>query len=131
MMNNKGFTLVELLATLVLLGVISVISYVSISSVINKNKVDNCKNLIKSIEGAVKEYVSDNRYKFDNSEVKSIKLADLYNGHYLTNEMVNPFNKEKIKTDEVDITINLKSDYTYNSIEIKGYDIFVKKCELD
>ena len=37
-MNKRGFTLVELLATIVLLSIISVISYVSISSVIKKNK---------------------------------------------------------------------------------------------
>lgn len=130
-MNNKGFTLVELLATLVLLSVISVISYVSISSVINKNKIDNCKDLIKSIESATKEYVSDNRYKFNNADNKEITLTDLYSGNYLTNEMVNPFNKEKIITNNVRIEISLKENYTYESIKITGYDFFEKDCELD
>ena len=76
-MNKRGFTLVELLATIVLLSIISVISYVSISSVIKKNKVNNCRNLIKSIEGASREYVSDNRYKIYNHKLYKLLLTDI------------------------------------------------------
>ena len=80
-MNKRGFTLVELLATIVLLSIISVISYVSISSVIKKNKVNNCRNLIKSIEGASREYVSDNRYNFTNRDDKVITAEDVFRGN--------------------------------------------------
>ena len=60
-MNNKGFTLVELIATIALLAVIAIISFVSINEVINQSKVNDCKNLLFSIKSAAKEYVSDNR----------------------------------------------------------------------
>ena len=37
-MNNKGFTLVELLVTLVLLGIIATISITGVVSVMNNSK---------------------------------------------------------------------------------------------
>ena len=129
-MNKRGFTLVELLATIVLLSIISVISYVSISSVIKKNKVNNCRNLIKSIEGASKEYVSDNRYNFTNRDDKVITAEDLFRGNYLKNEIMDPFTNEKVKSENVKIIISLKSDYTMEKIQIKGYDFFENNCNL-
>ena len=122
-MNKRGFTLVELLATIVLLSIISVISYVSISSVIKKNKVNNCRNLIKSIEGASKEYVSDNRYNFTNRDDKVITAEDLFRGNYLKNEIMDPFTNEKVNSENVKIIISLKSDYTMEKIQIKGLNI--------
>ena len=129
-MNKKGFTLVELLATIVLLSIISVISYVSISSVIKKNKVNNCRNLIKSIEGASREYVSDNRYNFTNRDDKVITAEDLFRGNYLKNEIMDPFTNEKVNSENVKIIISLKSDYTMEKIQIKGYDFFENNCNL-
>lgn len=129
-MNKRGFTLVELLATIVLLSIISVISYVSISSVIKKNKVNNCRNLIKSIEGASKEYVSDNRYNFTNRDDKVITAEDLFRGNYLKNEIIDPFTNEKVNSENVKIIISLKSDYTMEKIQIKGYDFFENNCNL-
>lgn len=129
-MNKRGFTLVELLATIVLLSIISVISYVSISSVIKKNKVNNCRNLIKSIEGASREYVSDNRYNFTNRDDKVVTAEDLFRGNYLKNEIMDPFTNEKVNSENVKIIISLKSDYTIEKIQIKGYDFFENNCNL-
>lgn len=129
-MNKRGFTLVELLATIVLLSIISVISYVSISSVIKKNKVNNCRNLIKSIEGASREYASDNRYNFTNRDDKVITAEDLFRGNYLKNEIMDPFTNEKVNSENVKIIISLKSDYTMEKIQIKGYDFFENNCNL-
>lgn len=129
-MNKRGFTLVELLATIVLLSIISVISYVSISSVIKKNKVNNCRNLIKSIEGASREYISDNRYNFTNRDDKVITAEDLFRGNYLKNEIMDPFTNEKVNSENVKIIISLKSDYTMEKIQIKGYDFFENNCNL-
>lgn len=129
-MNKRGFTLVELLATIVLLSIISVISYVSISSVIKKNKVNNCRNLIKSIEGASREYVSDNRYNFTNRDDKVITAEDLFRGNYLKNEIMDPFTNEKVNSENVKIIISLKSDYTMEKIQIRGYDFFENNCNL-
>lgn len=64
-MNRKGFTLVELLAVIVILAVVMVIGGVSISSI--KNKID--KNLfeekIEQVLVSAKEYGADNKSTLD------------------------------------------------------------------
>ena len=51
-MNNKGFTLVELIATIALLAIISIISFVSINAVIDSSKINECNALVNSIKSA-------------------------------------------------------------------------------
>ena len=60
--NNRGFTLVEMLAVVVILGILATIMVPTVTSLINKNQEDNLKNLEKSILSVAKIYISDNRY---------------------------------------------------------------------
>jgi len=119
--NNKGFTLIELIITIALLAVISIISFVSINGVIEDNRVRNCENLRKSIMTAAKEYVSDNRYSFTNNNDQIIDVNDLISDNYLSGEIVNPFNNKEINNAEnIKITIKLNSDYTAKEVIIKN-----------
>ncbi len=61
-LNNKGFTLVEVLAVVVILSILATIMVPTVSHIINQNKENNYKNIEKSILNAAKMYVSDNRY---------------------------------------------------------------------
>ena len=61
-LNNKGFSLVEVLAVVVILSVLATIMVPTVSHIINQNKENNYKNVEKSILNAAKMYVSDNRY---------------------------------------------------------------------
>ena len=67
-LNRKGFTLVEMLATVALLSIISIISFVSISSIIKESKVNDCKNLQKNIISSTKEYFGDKIF-FNSGEI--------------------------------------------------------------
>lgn len=60
-LNNKGFTLVELLAVVVILVVIMTIALPNISSSIERNKKKQNEALEKVIISAAELYVSDNR----------------------------------------------------------------------
>lgn len=60
--NNKGFTLIEMLAVIVILGVLAVIMVPTVTTLIAKNKNDNYKNLENSILSAAKVFISDYRY---------------------------------------------------------------------
>ena len=71
---KNGFTLIELIATIALLAIIAIISFVSINGVVNQSKVNNCESLMMNIKTAAKEYVSDNRYNFNNNNSFKIKL---------------------------------------------------------
>ena len=135
-MNNKGFTLIELVATLALLAVISVISFVSITTVVDNSKVTNCNNLVQNIENAAKEYVSDNRYNSsfdtDNNKKDDINVTTLINNKYLVGPIKNPFNKdETISGDNIIIKIELKNDYSVNKITVynkNGNNEYVIDC---
>lgn len=62
-LNNKGFTLVEVLAVIVILGVLATITVPAVSTVIEQNKENSYENLQKSIIAAAKIYISDNKYE--------------------------------------------------------------------
>ena len=59
-MNNKGYTLVELLAVFVVLGVTIMISVPIISSVINTSKEKSYNEQVKILEEAARTYMSRN-----------------------------------------------------------------------
>ena len=128
-MNNKGFTLIELIATIALLAVISAISVVSVSGVIKHSKVTNCENLVKSIKSAVNEYVSDNRYSFSYRDDFTITGEVLIDGKYLVGSIINPFNDMEIDPRSVGIEISLNSNYTFKDAIIKVHDVVVD-CEV-
>ena len=114
-MNNKGFTLVELIATIALLAVISIISFVSINEVIDSSKISECNALVNSIKSATKEYVSDNRYNND-FNVTNINVNNLN----LTSSLINPFTDEELTNNDVKITVILNDDYTAKKIIVKN-----------
>ena len=123
-MNNRGFTLLELLITIALLAVISLISFVSVNKVIEQSKVKDCENLVLSIKSATKEYVSDNRYKSNVDSDGNMKVTisgnDLISGNYLTSTIVDPFTKSNITPSSIMIDIGLNSDYSAKSVDVKN-----------
>lgn len=64
-MNNKGFSLIELILVIALLALIGMLSIPNILKVIAKNKVDDYNGTIDSIEKAASLYASDNRYELN------------------------------------------------------------------
>lgn len=79
-LNNKGFTLIEVLAVIVILGVLATITVPTVSNVIKQNEENSYKNLQKSIIAAAKIYISDNKYNItlsacdSNNERNIIKI---------------------------------------------------------
>lgn len=136
-MNNKGFTLVELIATIALLAVIAIISFVSINEVVNQSKVSDCENLLLSIKSAAKEYVSDNRYNknfdSDNNMEELLTVEDLISGprKYLSGKIVNPFDSNKeIDASKITIKIKLKKDYSAKEVFVyKDGNVNEVKCD--
>ena len=61
-MNKKGFTIIELLAAVIILSILVAISVPSVNYLIEKNKEDNYQTLKNNIISAAKVYLSDNRY---------------------------------------------------------------------
>lgn len=129
-MNNKGFTLIELIATIALLAVIATISFVAISGVIQSSKNRECEALKGNIESVVRDYASDNRYNksFINGIVDyktNINVQVLLDENYLKGPIKNPYTKEDYSASElnaINISIVFNRDYTVKDAEVKGIE---------
>ena len=81
-LNNKGFTLVELLAVLVILVAIMSIAIPSISSSLERSKAKQEESRAKLLESAAELYVTDHRNSITNSSCV-ITLETLLNENYI------------------------------------------------
>jgi hypothetical protein bcoam_14499 len=91
-LNKKGFTLVELLVVIVILGVIMSIAIPSITSSIERSKDKQKTQIIKLIESAGELYVD----KHKNTVTPPITLNQLIEDGLITKEeMKDPFNEKR------------------------------------
>ena len=83
-MNKDGFTLVEMLTVIVLIGLISCIAYVSYDKLIANGNGKYYEVLEETIELAGSDYYADHRDKIpSNGEVSEISLGDLVDSSYI------------------------------------------------
>ena len=86
-MNNKGFTLVELLATILILVLVISISTFSISEIIKKANEENYKLLLRHIKDASELYYQECKYANNSgitcSDDNMVSLGDLVKYGYL------------------------------------------------
>lgn len=115
---KKGFTLVELLAVIVILGLIALIVYPSIGSVIHDSKEKAYNEQINVIIKAAKTYALDHAKDIpDNGSEKAVTVATLVSEGYISNDDVkDPRNSSKTLTGSVLIKYNgayNQYEYTY------------------
>ena len=118
-MNNKGFTLIEMIMVIAILAMLAVLTTPNVIKMINKNKADNYNSVIDSIVSSCDLYVSDNRYKlrFNNTcsgdyeatpNVSTyITLQDLVNSKDISTPIRNECTNEELNYDTIKITITL------------------------
>lgn len=121
-MNNKGFTLTELLASIAILAVISTIAAFSYTKVMKDNKIKQCEQKILFIEKQAVKYASDNAYLHDGD--KSVTIATLKSDGYLindddTDDTINPLTENEFSGE-----VNLTKENGLISAEYVG-----DKCE--
>lgn len=134
-MNKKGFTLVELLATIIILGLLTTVTITTVTSYYGKSKTKSeeafRKQLTKTIEsyitlnGSSKTYTSKGTYykchaSGDGTKCDATSLSEAtttlgaVKGDNLTNNnnFTNPGNDQEC-LDDTSITIYRDSDYVY------------------
>ncbi|MBE6148665.1 MAG: prepilin-type N-terminal cleavage/methylation domain-containing protein [Firmicutes bacterium] len=120
--NKKGFTLVELLATIVLLGIILTIAVTSFSSVQGAIQKKQRENIISNVKVAAKRYVND-------TEVKKVYVETLIQEGYIeaddeSNQIIAPDTKESLNCYYI--------DYTSGEAEVKaGTEMEDGTCDYD
>lgn len=120
MENNKGFTLVELLATITILAIIGLITIPVITKSINSATNNAYEVQEKALILGAKSWGADeeNFYKLPISgQTISVTLKDLKTGGYVDSDITNVSTNEKFDDDctKVDISnINGKLSYKVN-----------------
>lgn len=103
-MNNRGFTLVEMLAVIVILGIVLGIASNGVISYINTSKVKSEKVFVDKVAGYIESYISLNGSSMNkkNLEYKFDKCNDL----------------ERSGDD-----LNCKDSYEVSAWELDGFDL--------
>ena len=101
--NNKGFTLVELLAVMVILVSVSLVAVGGISDSLNRRDVKECEEQQELAVSAAKMYFS-----LDGKGLKEVTVSDLKKKGYLSGE------KKLDKLNDDDKIKFESSGYKYN-----------------
>lgn len=114
-LNNKGFTLVELLAVLVILIAIMSIAIPSISSSLERSKDKQDKSRRKLLESAAELYVTDHKNKIKETPC-AIKIKTLLDENYIDEEATKNTDGDPI-TEHCVIYDRSDQTYEYNDSE--------------
>lgn len=121
-MKNKGFTLIELICTILLLSIIVTLSTVAIVNVINNARERENESSMKLIETAAKDYFAkyENDYYIANGVNYCVDIKDLINENLLISKI--SYDGEEIKDKTIKVEYN---NNTYNVAfdECKKYTI--------
>lgn len=131
-LNNKGFTLVEVIAVVAIIAIIAIILIPNVGYLIGKQKDNSIENVKNSILVAAQEFVTDNRYnislnggtitKIGNINITGgeIPVSELIGGGYLnatkgSDRIVNPNDRNKcLSNNPVIVSWNsTKKKYNY------------------
>ena len=138
-MNRKGFTLVELIATLVVLGIVVGITIVSIDGIFSSAKKKSEDAFVATIKDAMEMYLNDSYSKglhysqYENycldktTELVKLYVSTIYFSNVITSEfspitqddLVNPAldkndpNYECNEAETIEVNIYKDDDYVY------------------
>ena len=119
---KRGFTLVELLAVMILLGVVSLIAIPSIGKILNRSREKARESTKNELIKAAKEYYADNiRELPDDGSHKCLSVSEIEENGYISNDdIVDPTTEEKLTG-----YVKIYFDNTYNQYTYE----YVKSCE--
>lgn len=105
-MNTKGFTLVELLAVIVILSLLTLITSTAVTKLVSDAKNDLSETQIALIKSASETWMADNLTHLpDAGQCSYLTLEDLKNYGLLDSNVLDPKDNQKI-TDDLKIKIS-------------------------
>ena len=122
--NNKGFSFVELLAVVVILGLLAVIGIATTSSLVDKAKKDKVDSQKNTVTSSAQSYLQDNKNLVPKiiGETKIIRISDLKNSKYLTEDITNENGESCMEKSFVRVYKLSNTEYTYTTFLYCGDD---------
>lgn len=117
-MKKNGFTLIEIIAVIVIIGIIALITIPAVESLINNSKESLYNSQVKMIESAAKKWGLDNVNDLpdDKGDFRCINASYLVEKGYLEGKVTNPINNEEMDG-KVKITLTNFNQYKYEYVE--------------
>lgn len=115
-MNNKGFTLIELVAIILVLVAIFLVSFPSLLNISKTDEEKEYKTMVEDLCLAGKSYIYANTSLFSELSVIGgnieIPIETLIEYGNVKSDMVNPKTNKKVEKDSLNFTV--LSDYSLN-----------------
>jgi prepilin-type N-terminal cleavage/methylation domain-containing protein len=113
--NKHGFTLVELICVVIIVGLLITVSVFGISRLIEKSKIDSKLAQEKLLIEACESYIEDNKDKAPKAigDSTRIELGALYDYKYITEDILNSKRESCLDNSYVRIYKLNKKEYTY------------------
>lgn len=134
-MKKKGFTLIELMGVIMILGVIALIAIPVVDRQLKESKKDLSQTQKENIKDAAKMWAAKNIYNLPESGASCyIKYSDLTSGGYLKEELKDPNTNVEFSDDTVSIKVEKDANYNkynyYVEISTNG-DTLTKDSSID
>ena len=118
MLKKKGFTLIEILAVIVILGVLAVLVVPSLIGIINDSKERAYELQIKTIETAAKDYITEHGLTINELEnvggTYTMSLQELIGLGYLESGIINPLTSNEFNETTTTVLITKTTNsYTF------------------
>lgn len=118
-MNNKGFTLVEVIAIIVVLVGIFLVSFPAINNATKSDEEKLYNNMVADLCSAGKAYMYSNMHLFPNLSVANseieVSIRDLINYGNVDKDLMNPKTDKKVENDKLNYKVledfSLECDY--------------------
>lgn len=121
-MKNKAFTLVELLAVIVLLGVLSIVIIPKVGDTITNSKNEAYRVQEKNIKKAATDFIIENTSLLETTNTISIKLGTLKQKGYIQRNIKNPITRKNF-SNESQIKIKKLQNQDNYEIELSLIDL--------
>ena len=115
--NRKGFSLVELLAVVVILGLLAAIGIVATNSLIDRSKAEKMDSQKNTVTMSAQTYMQNNKNLVPKiiGETSVIKVSDLRASKYLTEDIKNEKGESCMEKSYVRVYKLSNTEYTYTT----------------
>ena len=124
-MRKNGFTMIELIAVIVILSLMLLVSVPAINNTIRISEENKKKDLLNNIYMAAEDYLLTNYDDYSTLDsvgaVEYIYVLDLINEQYIDVDTLNPNNDQTFNNkDVVKVTRNEDNTFSYELISLKN-----------